>query len=249
MRALTFCLLLSAQILGAQSVATGQYNGGNAFYREGDFEAARRSYLEAVATGIEDARLYYNLGNACFKLSRLGEAVLWYERARRLAPHDEDVEANLHFANLVKKDREIQGEEGSLVEFVVAVYFWPSYDRLSLFFACGFFAVFVLALMRLLSRSKFGTGWLVAILLCSGLSLSAAVWFGTRLYARSGTDEAIVMVDEVFARYGPDEGQTEVFVVHEGTKVRLERQEEAWVLVWLANGLGGWVLAESIERI
>ena len=181
MRALTLFLLLNAQVLGAQSVATGQYNGGNEFYREGDFEAARRSYLEAVATGIEDARLYYNLGNACFKLSRLGEAVLWYERARRLAPHDEDVEANLHFANLVKKDRETQGDEGSLVEFVVAVYFWPSYDRLSLFFACGFFAVFGLALMRLLSRSKFGTGWLVAILLCGGLSLGAAIWFGTRL--------------------------------------------------------------------
>ncbi len=249
MRALIFFFLLSTQILGAQSVATGQYNGGNAFYREGDFEAAHRSYLEAVTTGIEDARLYYNLGNACFKLSRLGEAVLWYERARRLAPHDEDIEANLHFANLVKKDREIQGEEGSLVEFAVAAYFWPSYDHLSLVFGCGLFAVFVIALMRLLSRSKIGTGWLVAILLSGGLSLSAAIWFGTRLYTQSGTNEAIVMVDEVLARSGPDEGQTEVFAVHEGTKVRLVRQEGAWVLVRLANGLGGWVLDESIERI
>ena len=58
-----------------------------------------------------DARLLYDLGNTCFKSDRLGEAILWYERARLLSPRDEDVGANLHFASRVRKDRESDAGE------------------------------------------------------------------------------------------------------------------------------------------
>jgi uncharacterized protein YgiM (DUF1202 family) len=51
------------------------------------------------------------------------------------------------------------------------------------------------------------------------------------------------------ARSGPDKGQTEVFTAHEGTKVRLVRQEGEWILVRLANGLGGWIQTEAVARI
>ena len=101
MRALALLLLLGTQLHAG--AAAGQYNEANALYRAGDFAAARRMYLEVVDAGVEDARIYYNLGNACFKSGKLGEAILWYERARRLLPHDEDIEANLRFANLVKQ--------------------------------------------------------------------------------------------------------------------------------------------------
>jgi SH3-like domain-containing protein len=76
-----------------------------------------------------------------------------------------------------------------------------------------------------------------------------AGWLGTRLYGDSGNSEAIVIVGEVMARSGPDKGQTEVFTAHEGTKVRLVRQEDEWILVRLANGLGGWIQTEAVARI
>ena len=101
MRTLALLLLLGTQLHAG--AAAGQYNEANALYRAGNFAAARRSYLEVVDSGVEDARIYYNLGNACFKSGKLGEAILWYERARRLLPHDEDIEANLRFSNLVKQ--------------------------------------------------------------------------------------------------------------------------------------------------
>ena len=81
-------LALWASALGAQSAAMGQYNEANVLYRAGDFTKARQVYLKAVSTDVADARLFYNLGNACFKSGLLGEAILWYERARRLAPDD-----------------------------------------------------------------------------------------------------------------------------------------------------------------
>ena len=242
-------LVLWASALGAQSAAMGQYNEANAHYRAGDFTKARQVYLKAVSTDVADARLFYNLGNACFKSGLLGEAILWYERAGRLAPDDEDIEANLRFANLVKKDREPSGESNVLQRFVTAAYAWPSLDHLSLFFALAFLALFILGVQRLLRGAGLGALWLAGVVVCVGMSGIFAGWLGTRLYGDSGNSEAIVIVGEVMARSGPDEGQTEVFTAHEGTKVRLVRQEGEWILVRLANGLGGWIQTEAVARI
>ena len=165
-----FLLLFDARVLDAQSAAAGQYNEANALYRAGDFAAARRTYLEVVDAGVQDARLYYNLGNACFKAGKLGEAILWYERARRLVPHDEDIEANLRFANLVKKDRDPQVEDGlgALVAALVAAYFWPTFNQLSLLFAAAFFAIFVLGVRWFFAQPRPGALWLVGFCFVRG---------------------------------------------------------------------------------
>ncbi|MYF91874.1 MAG: tetratricopeptide repeat protein [Gemmatimonadetes bacterium] len=249
MRVLALLFLLSTQLHAG--AAAGQYNEANALYRDGDFAAARRSYLAVVEAGVQDARLYYNLGNACFKSGKLGEAILWYERARRLLPHDEDIEANLRFANLVKKDRDPQTEDGigALVAALVAAYFWPTFNQLSLLFAAAFFAVFVLGVRWLFAQTRPSALWLGGFLLCAGLSVGSALWLGMRLRHQAQTSEAIVTIAEAHARSGPDLEQTEVFVAHEGTKVRLVRQEGGWMLVRLANGLGGWMPAEALTQI
>ena len=246
-RALVLLLLLGTQL----HAGAAEYNEANALYRAGDFAAARRSYLAAVETGVQDARLYYNLGNACFKSGKLGEAILWYERARRLLPHDEDIKANLRFANLVKKDRDPPTEDGlgALVAALVAAYFWPTFNQLSLLLAAAFFAVFVLGVRWLFAPTRPGGLWLAGVVLCAGLSVGSALWLGLRLRQQAQTSEAIITVAAAHARSGPDLGQTEVFVAHEGTKVRLVRQEGGWMLVRLANGLGGWMPADALTRI
>ena len=247
--ALALVLLFGASALNAQSVATGLYNEANALYRSGDFAGAHRLYREVVATGVRDARLFYNLGNANFKLGRMGEAILWYERAQRLAPHDEDIENNLRFANLIKKDREPADDRNAVLRGLSVFYFWPSADQLSLLFALCFLALFGLAARRLLASDRLGVVWLSSVSLCSMLSAVFALWLVSRLQYRAGIDEAIVVAEKIMARSGPAESQTEVFTAHEGTKVRLVRSEGQWVLVRLANGLGGWMRDDALERI
>ena len=226
MRVLVLLFLLGTQLHAG--AAAGQYNEANALYRDGDFAAARRSYLAVVDAGVQDARLYYNLGNACFKsgearrsdsLVRAGAALAAARRGH--------VEANLRFANLVKKDRDPQTEDGlgALVAALVAAYFWPTFNQLSLLLAAAFFAVFVLGVRWLFAQTRPGALWLGGFLLCAGLSVGSALWLGTRIHHQAQTSEAIVTVAEAHARSGPDLGQTEVFVAHEGTKVRLVRQE------------------------
>ena len=80
------------------------YQEGNRLYQEGDFEGALSSYLRVVEAGFESGEVYYNIGNAYFKVGDLARAILYYERARRLRPGDEDVLANLDLARSLTVD-------------------------------------------------------------------------------------------------------------------------------------------------
>ncbi len=226
----------------AQSAALGLYSEGNDLYRRGEFASARTRYLAAAGTGVRDARLFYNLGNACFKDGRLGEAVVWYERARRLAPRDEDVLANLRFLRRVKRDRE-EADGG----FLYRLYLSPTLNELFAALSVSLAGLCAAAGWRLVRGP--GAAAVVALGLCLGGALGSGAFAGTRLYQEVTLSEAVVTAADGQARSGPDPGQTPVFVVHEGTKVTVERREGEWVLVRLANGLGGWLPGELVTVI
>ena len=233
----------------AQSAALGLYNEANALYRRGEFQAARDKYFQVTQAGVQDARLYYNLGNAYFKTEQLGEAILWYERALRHDPRDADIRANLRFANRVKKDRDPVSEENVVWRFLVKLYLFPTLNELSLALGLTLFMVVVLIARRLWSRERARALWMLLIISCSGLTVLVGIYLGARVYQQEHLVEAIVTAGEGIARYGPDEAQTVVFVVHEGTKVRVERREGDWLLVRLPNSLGGWLPAKAVTEI
>jgi tetratricopeptide (TPR) repeat protein len=228
---------------GSQTAAAGLYAEGNAFYRQNEFATARERYMAAVESGVRDARLFYNLGNACFKSDRLGEAVLWYERAQRLEPRDPDILANLRFVRRVKRDQDPDGEGGGLY----GVYLWPTMNELFAATSLGLLGLFLLACWRLWQPP--GATAQVTLVILGVWILTAGVFTGARLQRELSLVEAIVLVEEGTARSGPEPAQTPVFVVHEGTKVVVERREDGWLLVRLANGLGGWLPDEVLAVI
>ena len=241
--AAALCSALVAGEAAAQSAASGLYAEGNDLYRRGEFAAARLRYLAATETGVRDSRLYYNLGNACFKDGRLGEAVVWYERARRLAPRDEDVLANLRFVRRIKRDREEDGEGG----FLYTAYMWPTLSELFAALSLSLAGLTAAASWRLLRGS--GPAVVAALGFCLAGALLSGAFAATRLHRDITLSEAVVTASEGQTRSGPDRRQTPVFVVHEGTKVTVERREGEWILVRLANGLGGWLPAELVTLI
>lgn len=242
-------LILAGQgVPEARSAFSGRYNEANDLYRGGEFHEAREMYLEVAASGIRNPGLFYNLGNACFKSGRLGEAILWYERAQRIDPRDADIRANLRFANQVKKDRDPAPAGNAVWGFLLALFLFPSMNELWLVFFLLSLLVFLLAVWRLRLRATRAL-WLALFLTCSGLTVLAGGWGGLRIHRQETLVEAIVVVGQATARSGPEARQTAVLVVHEGTKVRVERMEGEWRLVRLANGLGGWLPAASIVTI
>jgi len=230
----------------AESAAASLYSEGNELYRRGDYEAARERYLAAAETGVRDARLFYNLGNACFKAEHLGEALVWYERAARLEPRDDDIRANLAFARHVKRDRDPPDTSPAAWRFAVRLHRYPTLDELAAAFGLLWLGLFALAGWRLWGRG--GSGLTVALAACILLTAATAGWLGRRAAERAA-ELAIVTVDQATARSAPEPGETAIFLVHEGTRVRVERREEGWLLIRLANGLGGWLRADAVTTI
>jgi tetratricopeptide (TPR) repeat protein len=231
----------------AQTTSGQLYNEGNREYAEGRFTAARDLYLQAAAAGVRDSRLFYNLGNASFKAGELGEAILWYERALRLAPRDPDITHNLRFARAVKVDSD--PEPGNVVwRALDRAFSYPTLDELCVATSAFLLLLFGLGSYRVLTRRSPTTLWTVLAGLGLFLLVTHSVWLGARLHRRSAA-EAVLIAPEGSARSGPDQDQTVVFQAHEGTKFRVERRQDGWVLVRLANGLGGWLPSDLIAEI
>jgi tetratricopeptide (TPR) repeat protein len=94
-----FIGMVSVPRIQAQSEAWAVvFARANQLYEEGRYQEAVAKYEEILASGMQDGRVYYNLGNAYFKQDKLGPAILNYERAQRLMPRDEDIKVNLAYA-------------------------------------------------------------------------------------------------------------------------------------------------------
>lgn len=226
------------------------FQEGNRIYQAGDYETALQSYRRILEMGHESGPLYFNMGNCHYKMQEIGRAVLFYERARKLMPGDEDVQANLALANLAVVDKiEPQAEfllfrigrgiihllpESVLVAVLVGAY---------LVFI-GFLVLWIVARKRLPrligSRMSVLFGILFVVL---GLCLA-----GQQRDA-SQTVEAVIMVGNVDVMSAPGGDGVEVFTLHEGTKVRLDQESGEWVEIVLPDRKVGWVRQEVLEII
>ena len=251
---MTLALVLAALAGLAPRAAPLQvefYQEGNRLYQEGDFEGALSSYLRVVEAGFESGEVHYNIGNAYFKTGDLARAILYYERARRLRPGDEDVLANLDLARSLTVD-----EIEPLPTFwVLELWGWwvgllPR-SLLILVVAGAYVSTVGGAILLVGMRGRRSATWGGRVAVGAGAVL---VLLGLNLAIRESgigrPEEAVVLAPRVNVLSAPveDEALT-IFTVHEGTKVRVDRRADEWAEVVLEDGRVGWVLVEAIETI
>lgn len=219
-------------------------------YKEGDFSDAINTYENIISQKMASAEVYYNLGNAYYKEKKYPQAILNYERAKRLAPADKDIDMNLKIANLKIVDKIepipqlfiIKWLESiqNLMSFsswliVIVVFSW-------LFF--GFFAGYILILTK---RGKL-LSFLIMMFSLVILLISLGLGISRYNYERN-TNEAIVFAANEYVMSSPGQDSSELFVLHEGAKVEILDKVEGWKKIRLADGKEGWMPAESLEII
>ncbi|MFQ5738408.1 MAG: tetratricopeptide repeat protein [Acidobacteriota bacterium] len=224
------------------------FHRGNNLYEKGELEEALALYLR-ILEDYESGSLYYNIGNCYFKLGHVGKAILFYERARRLMPGDEDVQTNLALSNLKIVDKITPLPEFWLLRLMRSIVFFFSKSILTIgglfsYFVCVAALILTLLSNRRLWRSAGAKGAVASgtLLLLFGLFLVGQLQWG-------GYSEAVIMVDSVEAMSGPGVEAVEVFALHEGTKVRIEQTSGQWVEILLADGNVGWVKVDALEVI
>ena len=227
-----------------------QLQKANEHYTKEEFKQAIDGYNQILMTNLESPELYFNLGNAYYKSKQYTQAILNYERAKLLAPNNEDINFNLQIANqhVVDSIQELPG--------LFIIRWWnllinsQTTDRWAVFSIIGFILFLIMLGLYFFARSgdikriSFWAGcFLILFSLFSG---SFAAQQKSRLVSHS---YAIVMQPTVTVKSSPSEKGTNLFVIHEGLKVKITDKLGDWVEIRLADGNKGWLMTDSIERI
>lgn len=234
-----------------KSVAVLSKADGDSAYVKGDFQTAISVYEQLLGNEKEAVDIYYNLGNAYYKVGDLGKSVLNYERAALLSPGDEDIEFNLELVRSKTVDKITPIYKFFLVswfETIIALIGLSGWSFVGIFFF----------LMLLLSVLFFLFGKNVVFRKCCFfvaivslfLSLFANLAALHRYKELTERKEAIVISPSVIVRSTPSESGTELFVIHEGRKVKISDDSmKGWKEIELEDGNVGWVSVDVIERI
>lgn len=242
---------LLALLLVPTSMFADNWQDGVDAYSKGEWSEARSAWEAVLAEGQESAALLTNIGSACFKEGDLAHAILYFEKALKVDPSYDDAKYDLEFAQTFLKDRIetvpeffvkgwIRSLRCSLSSNVWAVMF-----LVLLAVALGLTLLFLLGRSSAARKTGFFTG-LVALLLslmCLGFSL--------RLRAEySANSSAIVVSPVTVARSAPDNNSgTDLFILHEGTKVKVLDSVGSWDNIELSDGRQGWIFTNELEII
>ncbi len=227
-----------------------RWDAANTAYVNGDFHKAEMLYTELLAEGLSSTRLYYNLGNACFKEGNTGRAILCYHRALKLDPSNEDARYNLSVAEARTKDTIETIPELFLTEWMRGVRRMMGCTAWSIMSIVMLVAALSLSLVYLLSQQlawrKGGFYGMLATLLLFALSTAMAAGQRGEMI---DTSRAVVMSGSAAVKSSPDKASTDLFVLHEGTLVTISDTLGEWAEVTIADGKRGWLESKTIEVI
>ena len=238
-------LFASATVARAQPERIDElFFKANQAYKNGHYADAVDGYEHLLSAGYESGHIYYNLGNACFRLKLLGRAIMYYERARILIPRDADLNFNLRHARDQAQDA-IEDDQG----FIRLAFFWiESLSLKELFWAFGILNLMLWGMLvfRLFRRTEWAY---YAVLILVSFWLIAGASFGLKWLQVTGDDRAVILDRQVNILAGPDIKDTALFQLHEGAIVHHERTEDGWSLIHLAGDKRGWVQVEALGMI
>lgn len=242
-----FCMLMAIVSLSAS--ATTKENA-DAEYKRGNYQQAIKDYTELLKQGV-NADLYYNLGNAYYRTDNVTQAILAYERALMLSPGDDDIRFNLQFATSKTIDKITPESKMFFVTWYQSLVNFTSVDNWAVMAIASIVLVLLLVLMFLfgpnvmLRKIGFYGGCLFFVLFvfCNFFAYQ-------QKYNLQNRTAAIVIAPSVTVKKTPANGSSDVFVIHEGTKVDItDKGLKDWRGIRLADGREGWLQTRQIEEI
>lgn len=230
--------------------ADSYFSEANTLYQDGRYADALSVYEEIITLGYESGAVYYNMGNCYYKLQEIGQSILYYERAMRLNPRDEDLRANLALAKLAVVDKIDSQPDFILFRIIrTIVHLVPERILVGLVIGAYLFSMMFLIFWLVSRREgirRFSIRMSVGVAVI--FILLGACLVG-QLREKSTRIEAVIMAARVDAMSAPGGDGIEVFTLHEGTKVLLDQVSGDWVEIILPDRKVGWVHREVLEEI
>ncbi len=233
---LVILILCSVRITGASETAR-IFLDGIKDYKENRFAESAAAFSRVADEGIKNGKLFYNLGNAYLKNGDIGNALLWYERAIKLLPHDPDLKFNHEYAQSLTKDEKGDKE----LPLVRILFFWKyllSQTRIqwtAIIFNLIFWSLMAVRVIR--RKNRFQT--IGHVILALGLIFTFTAVYND--YEANFIKEAVILPAKVSIRSGLTDDATELFVLHAGAKVRIDKEKDDYIRIAFSDGKIGWI--------
>ncbi|NQT06862.1 MAG: tetratricopeptide repeat protein [Candidatus Omnitrophica bacterium] len=218
----------------------------NALYAEAKYAEAIAAYEKIIDSGIESGNIYYNLGNAYFKKNALGEAILNYERARRLMPGDGDLESNYSHARSLIGRSVPEAPRKRFARFIDGRFRYLTLNNMAILLSALYISIVLILIINIYTRvSRRQSAFIVVLLLL--VLVAGAFSFRERVALIS--NEGILITNEADARFEPFDRATTHFTLYEGMKVRVIERKEGWYKIKRADGKIGWIRKAALNII
>ncbi len=219
-------------------------------YNAGEYQTAVDSYLEILDNGQHSPELYYNLGNAYYKLNQIAPSIYYYEKALLLKPNDSEIKNNLSYARNMTLDAIETMPETGFAKIYNNLLGFLSFDQWG-YVAVVFVFLFVLLYIafyyfRYSSRKRSAFVLSIVSLFIAIVSL---VFAYVEYNAFKADRPAIVFAQEVSVKAEPNNTSQEAFALHEGTKVIILDALNEWKKIRIADGTMGWIPSEDIKML
>lgn len=236
--------------LTAFSQNSSLFDQGKELYKNGKYQQAINTWMQILDKDEHSAELYFNLGNAQYKLNQIGPSVYYYEKALQLSPNDEDVKNNLAFAENARIDS-IEPLPKTVFskwyKSIANVFTYNGWAILAVVFSLLFVAFF---LFYYFSNSERRKRLLFAGSMFAGIFLVAALTMAFLTYGDfTKKQPAIIFASEIEVKTEPSMGSSAAFTLHEGTKVQVSAQDGNWYRITLADGKDGWIPATDLKQL
>jgi len=226
------------------------FEEGKEHYRNGKYQQAIDSWNKIIENGQTSPELYFNLGNAQYKLNQIGPSIYYYEKALQLSPNDPDIKTNLAFAENARIDLIEPLPQSVFTKWyhnVADTFTFDGWAVLTTVFSIVSVTFFLLYYFSYSEKRKrlFFTTSLIGLFLMVGTLVVAYLSYDD--FSRN--QPAIIFANEVEIRSEPSMGGNAVFILHEGTKVQITDQDGNWYRISLADGKDGWIPATDLKQL
>jgi hypothetical protein len=243
-----YLLILLSPLVKADSNSIMQT--ANEYYKNNRYQLAIEEYNKLLLDGFEGTSLYYNLGNAHYRLGKVGYAILYYEKALKFSPNEEDVKHNLALAKLNLKDK---------VDTLPPFFIFNLWEGLLTTFSVSGWTIIVYIIFILLliasvayffsrnvteQRISFFTGIGLTVLLLLTVALLVV-----KMNKEFNVKDGIIVETSVVVKSSPDYTSKDSFQIHEGLKVRIEDNVDDWLKIRLDDGKIGWISEKTLGII
>ena len=245
-----FKLFLILFFLNTQSQVEVVFDEGNALYNQGNYTEAIEKYTSIINNGFESAELYYNLGNAYYKINDIANSIFYFEKSLLLDLNNNETKNNLSFSQNMTIDRIETVPVNQVSKFIskfTNVFDYNTWLLISIIFEFLSLIVFSLYLFNKNSDTKkrfFSIGsiflFFFIIFLILGINSKSE-------YEKN--NPAILFENRISFKSEPNERSEDLFLLNEGTKVNVLEKLNEWSLVELSNGSKGWILSSTFQTI